>query len=70
MARQTKYELVDMALNGRLEEYLRRLRSDNASYLDVVRDLDRHHNILVSDFVVRQWCDKLGIVKGDRARVA
>lgn len=67
MAQQTKLELVDRALGGRLEEYLTQLRSsEGVSYLDIVRDLDRHHNILVSDFLVRQWCEHYHIVKGER----
>ena len=66
MDTQPRYELADLAMNGRLRDFLHAKRDakPKVSYRKISRELDRHHNILVSDVTVRQWCIDLD-VEGD-----
>jgi hypothetical protein len=61
MARQELRPLVDLALGGTLEQWLRdHVAAGNSTYTirDVLRDA---HGIEVSAETVRTWCDHYGI---------
>jgi intein-encoded DNA endonuclease-like protein len=61
MPTQSRQELADMAMGGRLESYLSGKRENGWSYRNISRDLAEHHNILCSHVTVMEWCRELGI---------
>jgi hypothetical protein len=61
MARQTRYELTDLAMNGRLEAYLTARRANGCSYREIADDLAVHHGIVCPHSQVWEWCRDLGL---------
>lgn len=63
MARsQGKYDLVNLALGGRLDEILRSARERGESYDTIARSFDENEGIQVSYETIRRWCGERGIV--------
>lgn len=65
MARSDLYPIVDLALDGKLEQRLRARRNAFASYDDIARELHAD-GIPVTGETVRKWCLDLGITKPER----
>lgn len=55
MARQTRYDLTNMALGGQLPILLAEAREAGVAFDDIAYDL-RDRGIDVSGETVRQWC--------------
>lgn len=55
MARQSRYDLANLALGGRLPEILAEARGAGTTYDDIALAL-RLQGVEVSGETVRQWC--------------
>lgn len=60
MIRSRIYPIADKALDGHLEERLRKRRGEGASCETIARELDVE-GITVSGQTIRTWCHELGI---------
>lgn len=61
MGPQSKLDLVNLALNGKLEDILRAARDRGESYDEISRSLI-DDGVVLNRETIRRWCRDLGIV--------
>lgn len=61
MATGTTFPLVDKIMEGRLDEQLRRWRSESLSYEQIARRLLTDFEVDINSTTVRRWCIEQGI---------
>lgn len=66
MARQSRYDLADLALGGDLEHTLREARAKKVPYDDIALSL-RLRGVEVTGETIRQWCIQREIPTAERA---
>lgn len=66
MARQSRFDLADLILDGELEQILRAARLKNVSFDDIALNL-RLRGIEVTGETVRQWCIQRDVPAPERA---
>lgn len=61
MGPQSKLDLVNLALDGRLQDILRAARKRGESYDQISRSL-MDDGVVINRETIRRWCRDLGIV--------
>ena len=61
MAVSRTYELIDLHLKGKLEQWLRQSRSEGLSFDSMAAGLKESTGVPINGETIRGWCRHLGV---------